>query len=296
MDIQKRFTHLNLIQEAVFILNGTRQVTFENQAAVDRFGGHKTGQDIVHISRNPFFLNLVNEALTQGDMAQKIIVFGEPADGTFDVRVSPYSDDAIDGELIFISLRDINELVQAEAMRSDFVANVSHELRSPLSTLTGFIETLQGPAKDDPPAQVRFLGMMRQEADRMVRLITDLLALSKVEANQRLRPRERVNVVALAQRVQALLENKASEQGKSIDLIVPEPIDDIPSNEDELVQVLIRLKGSLWLYRFASERIKRFLPNNFSCDADAMSEIGPVFLRAHVIKQNRRIDLRVSAG
>ena len=272
MDIQKRFNHLDLIQEAVLILNGARQVMFRNQSAAARFGGHKTGHDIVHISRNPLFLSLVDGALARGDTAQKTIVFGEPADGTFDVRVSRFTDEAIDGELIFISLRDINELVQAEAMRSDFVANVSHELRSPLSTLTGFIETLQGPAKDDPPAQARFLDLMRQEADRMVRLITDLLTLSKVEASQRQRPRERVDVVALTQRVRTLLDNKASEQGKSIDLIVPKPIEDIPSNADELVQVLQNLLENALKYSADNSTVSV----SITAQASATGIAGPV--------------------
>lgn len=241
VDIQKRFHHLDLIQEAVLILNGARQVIFGNQSAASRFGRLQTGQDIVHIIRNPLCVNMVNEAISGAKTAQKTIVFGEPADGTFDVRVSRFTDAAIGGDLVLVSLRDINELVQAEAIRSDFVANVSHELRSPLSTLTGFIETLQGPAKNDPPAQARFLGMMGEEADRMVRLIADLLTLSKVEANQRLRPVARVDVAALAGRVLTLLENKAADQGKSIRLIVPHPIDDIPGNDDQLVQILQNL-------------------------------------------------------
>ncbi len=241
VDIQKRFSHLDLIQEAVLILNSARQVVFGNQSATNRFGEYKTGQDIVHIIRNPLCIDLVNEALAGTKSIQKAIVFGEPADGTFDVRVSRFTDATIQDDLIFVSLRDINEMVQAEAMRSDFVANVSHELRSPLSTITGFIETLQGPAQDDPAAQKKFLGMMAQEAGRMVRLIADLLVLSKVEANQRLRPRDRIDVVALTKRVQTLLDKKASDQGKSIELIIPQPIDEISGDEDQLVQVLQNL-------------------------------------------------------
>ena len=241
MDIQQRFSHLDLIQEAVLILNSARQIMFMNRAAISRFGGYQAGQDVVHIIRNPLCLDLISGALGGTVSAQKTIVFREPADGAFDVRVSLFADKQTGDDLVFVSLRDVNELVQAEAMRSDFVANVSHELRSPLSTIVGFIETLRGPAKDDAPAQARFLGMMAQEADRMVRLIKDLLTLSRVEATQRSRPREKINIVAIAQRVQALLENGATDQGKSIELVVPQSIADIPGNDDELVQVFQNL-------------------------------------------------------
>ena len=70
---------------------------------------------------------------------------------------------------------------RVERMRADFVANVSHELRTPLASLIGFIETLRGPAADDPPAQQRFLGIMAEQAARMNRLIDDLLSLSRIE-------------------------------------------------------------------------------------------------------------------
>ena len=75
----------------------------------------------------------------------------------------------------------------------------------------------------------------------MVGLIDDLLILSKVEASQRLRPRDQIDVVALVKRIHTVLEKKASDQGKSIDLIIPEPIDRIPGNDDELFQVLRNL-------------------------------------------------------
>ena len=77
-------------------------------------------------------------------------------------------------------------------MRRDFVANVSHELRTPLTALLGFIETLRHAARDDPAARDRFLAIMEREAGRMTRIVDDLLSLSRVEANERVRPRNQV--------------------------------------------------------------------------------------------------------
>ena len=68
-------------------------------------------------------------------------------------------------------------------MRADFVANASHELRTPLASLLGFVETLQGPARNDAAARDRFLAIMRAQANRMARLIDDLLSLSRIELN-----------------------------------------------------------------------------------------------------------------
>jgi len=167
---------------------------------------------------------------------------GDPVNETFDVKVSPFTVDEIGGNLLLlISFRDVSAVLQAEEMRSDFVANVSHELRSPLSSITGFIETLKGPAKNDAAAQTRFLDLMEQEAVRMARLIADLLSLSTVEAKRRQRPQDSIDVVAIAQQVQALFEKSAADQERTIELIVPEPIALIPGDADELNQVIHNL-------------------------------------------------------
>ena len=80
-----------------------------------------------------------------------------------------------------LALREETEQLMIERMRSDFVANASHEIRNPLAALVGIIETLQGPAKDDAEAREQFLDIMRQETGRMTRLVDDLLSLSRIE-------------------------------------------------------------------------------------------------------------------
>ena len=89
---------------------------------------------------------------------------------------------------MILCFQDVTQVAQAGQMRRDFVANVSHELRTPLTSLMGFIETLRGPARDDAPARDRFLGIMQDEAGRMNRLVADLLSLSRVESDERVRP------------------------------------------------------------------------------------------------------------
>ena len=241
MIVEKRFGHLDFVQEAVLILNELREVVFGNRAAAARFGKYNRGRNIVQLTRNPQFIELINSALVSRKVMQQTIVFGEPANGPFDVRVSPFQDETLGEYFLLISLRDINEVLLAQEMRSDFVANVSHELRSPLSSISGFIETLKGPAKEDAKARGRFLDLMEQEANRMVRLIADLLSLSKVQASGRSVPHARVDITALAKQVQEALEHQATEQGKSIDLIVSESIEEISGNPDELMQVFRNL-------------------------------------------------------
>ena len=107
-------------------------------------------------------------------------------------------------------------------MRSDFVANASHELRTPLASLRGFIETLQGPAKDDGKAQERFLAIMHEQATRMSRLVDDLLSLSRLEVKSHIAPDQMVDLGALLGHVCDSLQPFAAELGVEITLGRPE--------------------------------------------------------------------------
>ena len=117
---------------------------------------------------------------------------------------------------VLISLEDVTNQQQIGQMRRDFVANVSHELRTPLTALIGFIETLQGPAKDDPVARDRFLGIMATEAQRMNRLVRDLLSLSQVEEMERVRPDTRLDLTDLLGSVMRNLSPLAEKAGGTL--------------------------------------------------------------------------------
>jgi len=142
---------------------------------------------------------------------------------------------------VLVSFLDVSHVEEAEQMRRDFVANVSHELRSPLTVLSGFIETLQGPARNDPEAQERFLGIMAQEARRMNRLVADLLSLSKVEANERVRPRERVAMADVVRTTLAALRPVIEENHIALHLDDQTAGATVPGDRDQLVQVVHNL-------------------------------------------------------
>ena len=128
-----------------------------------------------------------------------------------------------------------------EKVRSDFVANVSHELRSPLSALLGFIETLQGPASSDPEASARFLSIMESEAQRMARLIDELLTLSKVEADEHITPDDVISVDQIISDVAGLLSVRAMAKGMKLRTLVEKDLPPITGDADELTQVFQNL-------------------------------------------------------
>ena len=138
----------------------------DRRAAGDRADGNFTGPD---------------------QTAVELVLSGPPElDMIAHLRRLPRA--AADGSLALVVLHDTTALRRAERMRADFVANASHELKTPIAGLAGFIETLRGPARDDVSARERFLGIMAEQADRMRRLVDDLLMLSRIEQHEHARP------------------------------------------------------------------------------------------------------------
>ena len=122
----------------------------------------------------------------------------------------------IDKSSIAVLLLNITRQHNLEKVRRDFIANVSHELRSPLTSLIGFIETMQDSANLDEATQQRFLHIMDEEAGRMARLIDDLMSLSRVEIDGSVAPKDKIYIKQLVQSVIASLANRAEKEGHSI--------------------------------------------------------------------------------
>jgi two-component system, OmpR family, phosphate regulon sensor histidine kinase PhoR len=182
-----------------------------------------------------------------------------PADRWSEAFVNPISLGDKDGlarrELVLVTLRDLTPLRQVEAMRADFVANASHELRTPLASLSGFIETLQGPARDDAQARQRFLAIMKAQANRMARLIDDLLSLSRIELKAHLQPATPVDVVSIVRQVADSLQTLARDRGVDISIERPEMTLVVRGDRDELIRVFENLIENALKYGAPGKRI-----------------------------------------
>jgi signal transduction histidine kinase len=162
--------------------------------------------------RAPDLLAAVEEVLLHGDGPTREVPLRLNDESRFQAFVSALT--AGGGRRALCVLRDVTAEMQGEAIRRDFVANVSHELRTPLTAMMGFIETLQGQAKDDAAARARFLGIMEREAGRMNRLVRDLLHLSRVEAEERMRPRDPVDLAGVLRSAAATVRPAAAERSR----------------------------------------------------------------------------------
>ncbi len=140
-------------------------------------------------------------------------------------------------------------------MRADFIANASHELRTPLATLSGFIDTLQGPARDDPAARERFLGIMQAQANRMARLIDDLLSLSRIELNAHVRPDTQVDLIAIVRQVADSLQTLARDRRVEVATAAPAGPLLVLGDRDELIRVFENLVENALKYAASGKRV-----------------------------------------
>lgn len=169
------------------VIGDDQSIITANDAGFALFGHHVVGRHYITALRQPSLLEQIEVVLRDRNQTQGTYLGREAKRDThYTVTI------AAAGDLTVLTFEDRTDAEDVSQLRRDFVANVSHELRTPLTALLGFIETLRGAAKDDPVASDRFLGIMEREAGRMARLVDDLLSLSRVEGNERVRPATKV--------------------------------------------------------------------------------------------------------
>ncbi|MBP1879192.1 two-component sensor histidine kinase [Agrobacterium rubi] len=233
---------LAALDTPVFILDRNASVLFENAAAERAFGVLPVGSHISGRLRSPGLLDVIRESIATGEANQVEHSERLPSERVFIVRIAKAETHREASAPIYVlSFRDISELRRIDRMRSDFVANASHELRTPLASLRGFIETMQGPARDDPKARERFLGIMLDQATRMSRLVDDLMSLSRLELRANIAPDQKVDLVPLLGHVRDALLPLAQDLDVSIKLHMPDGKVEVTGDRDELVQVFQNL-------------------------------------------------------
>lgn len=242
LDISLASAVLDALPDPVMLLDHRRRVLAHNLAASDALGVEVRERDLCLIVRQPEAQRAIRDVCAHGVKREMVeIVFEAPMRRVFQLQAIAVPSDEMRTIRAIVAMHEITALKAAEDMRADFVANVSHELRSPLSTVTGFIETLQTVAKDDPAAQERFLGIMAGEAGRMSRLIDDLLSLSKIETNEHIRPQGRVDVAEIMRAVLDAVAVKAQKKGVTIDIDMAHNLPTVSGDDDELHQVFENL-------------------------------------------------------
>lgn len=240
-----------VLADPVIFFDGDGLVVDTNRAALDMFGKIEPGLSLLLKFRAPDVRELVEQLLAGSNPAAVDYAERVPLERAF--RVSGAS--VGDGGLFVLVFRDQSEVRRIDRMRADFIANASHELRTPLASVAGFIETLRGPAKDDPKARDQFLEIMQNQAGRMARLLDDLLSLSRLEMKPRLDGGARVDLNAVARAVVSTLEPMAKEAGVHIETKFADGEATVIGDRDELFQVVQNLVENACKYGRSGRRV-----------------------------------------
>jgi two-component system phosphate regulon sensor histidine kinase PhoR len=261
----------------------------------------RQGEPVSFALRMPELIEAISRAASQGE-EQRVVYFERvPLDRWFETIVMPVkrAADATRPDLVLMTFHDLTPLRRVEEMRADFVANASHELRTPLAALLGFIETLQGSAREDSKARERFLSIMQEQARRMARLIDDLLSLSRIELNAHRRPDTPVDLVPIVRQVADGLETLARDRGVTLHIDAGNVLT-VHGDHDELVRVFENLVENALKYGAAGRRVDIKVSTGASADGEpealvGVRDYGPGIAPEHLPRLTERF-YRVDVG
>jgi two-component system phosphate regulon sensor histidine kinase PhoR len=246
------------LPDPVIALNRGEEVVAFNSQASTLAPALRRNEPISLGLRVPEVLDVIRRARASRS-AQRVEFFQRvPVDRWYEVAAIPLSspESVPAAEFVLLTFHDHTPLRRVEEMRADFIANASHELRTPLAALAGFIDTLQGSAREDAAARERFLAIMRTQADRMARLIDDLLSLSRIELNAHLRPDKAVDLVAILRQVADGLQTLANDRAVEIKIAGPSNPLIVLGERDELIRVFENLVENALKYAASGKRIE----------------------------------------
>jgi two-component system phosphate regulon sensor histidine kinase PhoR len=289
------------LPDPVVALDRDGRVVALNERARALAPALRQGEPVSFALRMPELIEAIGRAAAQGE-EQRVVYFERvPLDRWFETIVMPVkrAADAVRPDLVLMTFHDLTPLRRVEEMRADFVANASHELRTPLAALLGFIETLQGSAREDAKARERFLSIMQEQARRMARLIDDLLSLSRIELNAHRRPDTPVDLVPIVRQVADGLETLARDRGVTLHIDAGQALT-VHADHDEMVRIFENLVENALKYGAAGRRVDIKLGTGASADGEpealvSVRDYGPGIAPEHLPRLTERF-YRVDVG
>jgi two-component system phosphate regulon sensor histidine kinase PhoR len=285
---------LAAIPDPVVVTDSALRVIAFNPGAARVFPALARGQPLGYAVRSPDVGAAVQRVVSGEASAEVEITERVPVERAYEVRVEAARDGGTEPDVV-VFFRDVTSARRLERMRADFVANASHELRTPLASLSGFIETLEGPAENDANARRRFLGIMREQAGRMSRLIDDLLSLSRIELNEHVAPTARVDLAGLAREVADALSPLARDLSVTIELDIAERLLMVTGDRDELARVFDNLIENAVKYGASGRRVVVSLRRVPAGIEIAVRDFGPGIEARHLPRLTERF-YRVDVG
>ncbi|BCG76408.1 two-component sensor histidine kinase [Mesorhizobium sp. 113-1-2] len=241
------------VADPLVIFDRSATMVHANAAAFAAFGGIAPGLSLPLKFRAPEMQTLLDSVLS-GTIASDVVDYTEklPVERAYRVSASSVGHGT---DLYVLVFKDQSEARRIDRMRADFIANASHELRTPLASIAGFIETLRGPARNDPAAREQFLQIMQNQTGRMARLIDDLLSLSRLEMKPYLKPGTEVDLRQTVDSVIDSLAPLARENNVAIERDFASGPLNVPGDRDELFQVFENLLENACKYGQSGGRV-----------------------------------------
>jgi len=240
-DARRWQTLLEITDDAVLLLDAEGRILVANSVATALFGPAAASGTLLTQTLSSDLDSLYRSAVRRQGSVEREVTLSQPSPRTLYARIKPLTD----GDEYLLVLRELTELRRLERVRRDFVANVSHELRTPLTSIKAMAETLLEGARLDESVAPRFLQTIMRESDRLVRLSTDLLDLSRVEARGvEKRP---VDLAALVADVAARLSTQAEKADITLTNTIRAPLK-VSADRDEMAQVLVNLLDNAIAY------------------------------------------------
>jgi two-component system phosphate regulon sensor histidine kinase PhoR len=232
---------LKRLPDAVLVLDAQGRVQRVSPAAKELLGENPIDRPLAAFMRAPHLLDAIDAVANGADLQIIEMTLRVPVERHLQVKIARIDTTGTKRSALMVLFHDMTAVKRAERLRADFIANASHELKTPLTVLSGFIETLEGPAREDPVARTRFLGIMRDQSIRMGRLVNDLLSLSRIELNEHLAPKELVDLGAIIHDVADSLSVLAKTARTSIDIKLPPRYPMVLGDREDLVQAVQNL-------------------------------------------------------
>ncbi len=252
-------TLIENIPGPVMAVSEKGRVTYYNAAAGQEFPQLKNANHFANVIRAPAFVAAVTETLKDGVARSTRFTTFDSTGKLFLANINRTDPDEESdfGTQAVIQLEDYTLVERTERQRSDFIANASHELRTPLASIIGYIETLQNHARDDPEAQERFLAIMARQAERMQRLVDDLMSLGRIEMNQHVKPREALDPISIMSDCASAMLPLAEQDGAVIEVDLDPSIGiEVMGDRDQLSQVFTNLLDNALKYGGEASRVK----------------------------------------
>lgn len=267
-------TLLNSMEDAVVAVSPKREVAWFN-GAMRRLAAStiKVGTPLIRAVRDPDFLRVVDDVLSQGQ-AESVTLHSIAPGRSFGMTSAPLPD----GGVVCV-LRDTTEIARVERTRRDFIANVSHELRTPLTSLLGYTETLLDESPDTKARE--FLEIMRRNAQRMTRLTEDLLTLARVESGEYPLQQAPVPARELLRDAQVAFNELARARGLTIELM-DSPEIEVFADRDAIHQVFANLLDNALKYASGTKRLEIGAVERFDKIEFYVRDFGPGIPSEHL--------------